>query len=126
MVRRDDLRTWINRVFLFQGQAEKDYGFEETNDQNSHESSEKINSRPVRSLGISTSTKNENSKALRPTSSEIGRSEQKGNSQGCQAADNKPTGPPQGPKISENLLQINVFFQTLNVQTVAEVPKYKV
>ena len=33
---------------------------------------------------------------------------------------------PQGPKIAENLLQINVFFQTLNVQTVAEEPKYEV
>ena len=32
----------------------------------------------------------------------------------------------QGPKIAENLLQINVFFQTLNVQTVAEEPKYEV
>ena len=88
--------------------------------------SEKSNSRPVRSLGVPTSIKDKNSIALRPTSSQIGRSEQKGNSQGCKAADNKPTGPPQGPKISENLLQINVFFQTLNVQTVAEVPKYKV
>ena len=33
---------------------------------------------------------------------------------------------PQGPKIAENLLQINVFFQTLNVQTVAEEPKYEI
>ena len=88
--------------------------------------SEKMNSRPVRSLGISTSTKNENSKAIRLTSSQIGKSEQRGNIQGYNAADNRPRGPPQGPKISENLLQINVFFQTLNVQTVAEEPKYKV
>ena len=88
--------------------------------------SEKMNSRPVRSLGVSTLTKNKNSKAIRPISSQIGNNEQKGNSQEYNAAANRPTGPPQGPKISENLLQINVFFQTLNVQTVAEEPKYKV
>ena len=58
--------------------------------------------------------------------SQIGKSEQRGNIQGYNEADNRPCAPPQGPKISENLLQINVFFQTLNVQTVAEEPKYKV
>ena len=88
--------------------------------------SAKMNSRPVRSLGVSTSTKDKNSMALQPTSTQIGKSEQRRNIQGYNAADNRPYGPPQGPKISENLLQINVFFQTLNVQTVAEVPKYKV
>ena len=86
--------------------------------------SERMNSRPRRS--VSTSTKDKNSMALRPTSSQIDKREQKGNIQGNNAADNKPCDPPQGPKIAENLLQINVFFQTLNVQTVAEEPKYKV
>ena len=79
----------MNIVFLFQEQAEKDYGFEETNDQNSPVSSaseseklsEKMNSRPVRSLGVSTLTKNKNSNAIRPISSQIGNNEQKGNSQ---------------------------------------------
>ena len=29
-------------------------------------------------------------------------------------------------RIAENLLQVNVFFQTLNIQTITEEPKYKV
>ena len=29
-------------------------------------------------------------------------------------------------RMAENLLQVNVFFQTLNVQTITEDPKYEV
>ena len=36
--------------------------------------------------------------------------------------DNVPTG---GPGIAENLLQVNVYFKSLNVRTVVEAPVYE-
>ena len=98
-----------------------------TSDSGNKQTSETVNS--LQSIGGRTSiSANVNpQQGLRPSTSQIGRKEKRDTNQGSDKGANRISGlKPQGPKISENLLQINVFFQTLNVQTVAEEPKYPV
>ena len=109
-----------------QGEAEKQYGFEDstttTSGSKSEQASEIINSPQVSNAVASTSISNGIQGGSRPVPS--------GNARHKRMAPNKEQNgggqKSSNSKISENLLQINVFFQTLNVQTIAEEPKYEV